>query len=79
MKVTLHSTSKVVDLETRLGAIMPARVWEGRTAASVPVVAFITRIAAEREADLTEFQAELQEYQPPTATVQSWPARMLID
>ena len=79
MKVNLHSTSKIVQLDTASGASMPARVWEGQTENGVPVIAFITRIAAERDADPTEFEAELQQHEPPTPAVQQWPLRMLID
>ncbi len=78
MDVTLHTTTKIVELEHD-GATVPARVWEGHTASGVPVVAFITRITAERDADLTEFQRDLQQASPPSAEVQAWPMRMLID
>jgi len=77
--VTLTSTTRVVTLDTRDGASMPARVWEGVTAGGIPVIAFITRIAAERDQDLAEFEADLQEHTPPSADVAAWPARMLID
>jgi len=40
---------------------------------------FITRIAAERDADLAEFERDLQEQAAPSAPVESWPARMVID
>lgn len=76
MIVHLHNTTKIVAING-----VPARVWEGHTERGVPVIAFITRIriAVEREADLAEFEAELQEMTPPSADVQAWPARMLID
>jgi hypothetical protein len=80
VKVTLHNTTKIVHLFTLGGGDgMPARVWEGHTEAGIPVVAFITRIAAERDADLAEFGRDLQEVTPPTPDVEAWPAHMLID
>jgi len=74
MIVHLHNTTKIVDIND-----VPARVWEGHTDGGVPVIAFITRLAADHGADLAEFTAELQEMSPPNFAVQSWPARMFID
>lgn len=79
MKVQLHSTVKTVDLVTRWGHAVPARVWEGTTEGGVPVIAFITRIAAKDDADLSEFERDLLEMTPPSPDVAAWPARMLID
>ena len=81
MKVTLHNTTKIVHLTIGdgNGDGMPARVWEGHTEAGIPVIAFITRIAAERDADLAEFGRDLQEVTPPSPDVEAWPAHMLID
>lgn len=78
MKVELHNTTKIVELKTPTGCV-PARVWEGHTEAGVPVIAFITRMAAERDADLVEFERELREVTPPSPDVAAWPGRMLID
>lgn len=78
MRVELHNTTKIVDLATATGSV-PARVWEGHTDGGVPVIAFITRIAAERDRDLAEFEHDLQEMTPPSPDVAAWPARMLID
>jgi hypothetical protein len=70
MKVSLESTSRIVQLDG-----VEARVWEGHTEAGVPIHAFITRIAVEKEHDTSQFQAELQEHREPTV---AWPARMLL-
>lgn len=78
MKVELHNTTKIVQLATATGTV-PARVWEGHTEAGVPVVAFITRIAVQRDSDLAEFERDLEEQTPPSPDVAAWPARMLID
>lgn len=40
MKITLESTSKIVELNG-----VPARVWEGKSESGIPCHAFITRIA----------------------------------
>lgn len=77
MDVILSSTSKLVQLEVD-GARVPARVWEGHTAAGVPVIAFITRLAAERHHDQAELEADLSRTRPPSAAAQAWPARMVL-
>lgn len=78
MKVQLHNTTKIVQLVTPDGDV-PARVWEGHTENGIPVIALITRIAAERTEDLAEFESDLQEMTPPSPDAEAWPARMLID
>lgn len=77
MKMTVQSTAKIVDVNG-----VPARVWEGKSEKGTPVIVFVTRIAVREDAGdeaLAEFAAELQEHAPPTAAVDAWPARMLID
>lgn len=83
MQVYLHSTSRVVHLELPaelegVRVAVPARVWEGRTAKGVPVIAFITRIAAERDQDLAEFEQDLAEQRPPSPAAQAFPLRMIL-
>lgn len=74
MKVTVESTPKIVEING-----VPARVWQDQTEGGIPVIAFLTRIAAERDQDLAEFEADLQEHAQPVFDVQQWPDRMLID
>lgn len=77
MKMTIHSTEKIVDING-----VPARIWEGKSQRGTPVIVFVTRIAVAKDAGEEahrEFTDELQEHTPPTAEVQAWPARMLID
>ena len=74
MKIHIHNTDRIVTYNG-----IPARAWEGHTDAGIPVIAFITRIAAERDQDLAEFERDLCETTPPSADVQAWPARMLLD
>lgn len=77
MEVNLTSTSKIVTI-VKGGVEIPARVWEGVTAAGVKVQALITRIAAQQDQDLSQFEAELQEQAAPSAEVQAFPLRMIL-
>jgi hypothetical protein len=77
MRVNLHNTSKVVELELD-GVRVPARLWEGHTANGIPVIAWITRIAAERDQDLREFDADLAEQVAPSPAAEAFPMRMLL-
>jgi hypothetical protein len=77
MKVTLESTDKIVELCLNY-QLMPARVWEGETASGVKVHAYITRIACDPAADVTEFERDLQAHRPPSAAVAALPIRLLL-
>ena len=65
MKVTLESTSKVVELDG-----VPARMWEETTERGVRCFAFITRIAPAQPdpppEQVAEFEADLRAVRPPT-------------
>jgi hypothetical protein len=75
MKVTLESTSKIVDLNNGV----KARLWEGHTESGIEVHAFITRIAVDKDADTSQFDRELLEQKPPKVTLDGvYPARMLL-
>jgi len=65
MKATLESTSKMVELETREGCKMPARIWEGVTESGIPFHAFIIRVGVHKDLDATQFERELQEVRSP--------------
>ena len=76
MKITLESTTKIVELNG-----VPARIWEGKTATGTPVICLVTRVAV--AADLPQevhdqFTDELQECVPPSAEPAAWPARMAL-
>ena len=73
MKVTLQSTTKIVELNG-----VPARVWEGKTDSGIPVHAFITRIACPLDADQSAFEAELVECAPPSPELEVYPARLAL-
>ena len=77
MEVNLVSTSKIITI-VKDGAEIPARVWEGVTAAGIKVQALVTRIAAQKDQDLSQFEAELQETAAPSSEVQAFPLRMIL-
>src|SRR5262249_24671089 len=64
MKVTLESTDRIVELELQ-GAIVPARVWIGRTQKGIECHAFVTRIAVGRQDDASQFERDLREQHVP--------------
>lgn len=76
MKVTLESTTKIVELNG-----VPARVWQGQTESGVEVHAFITRIAVRDDTppeELKRFEDELHEQAAPRPEVQAIDARLLL-
>lgn len=73
MKITVSSTSKVVEVDG-----VQARLWEGRTESGIPVHCFIVRIAAPADADLAEFDRELRACAEPSAAVQAIPLRLIL-
>jgi hypothetical protein len=74
MTITLHSTSKIVELDG-----VPARIWEGTTSSGIPVHAFISRIAVDREADGSQFEAELKECRAPSPDISAtYPSRLVL-
>lgn len=78
MRVTLESTTKIVKLVVG-GAELEARIWEGTTESGIKVHALITRIAAHKDDDLSQFEAELREQRPPTnPDINSYPARLVL-
>jgi hypothetical protein len=82
MKITVESTTKIVDLFID-GAKIPARIWEGATDNGTPVHVFITRIAPTVPLPLSdqierEFGLELQECRPPSAVIAAIPLRLIL-
>ena len=73
MKVILESTTRVVNLDG-----MPCRIWEGETSGGVKCHAYIPRIAAESDQDLSQFETELEEKRRPSPEVAAIPLRMLL-
>jgi hypothetical protein len=73
MKVQLESTTRIVNANG-----INCRVWEGTTESGIRVQAMIPRIAAQKDQDLSEFEAELQEQRQPSADFDPWPLRMVL-
>jgi hypothetical protein len=73
VKITIESTSKVVKLDG-----IDCRVWEGETEGGVKIHAFIPRIGAADDQDLSQFEAELEEMRAPSAAVQMYPVRLIL-
>ena len=74
MKVTLESTTKIVQLNG-----VPARVWEGKTESGIKVHAFITRIAVNKdEPNISEFEGGLKECSAPSVEVAAYPSSMIL-
>jgi len=77
MKVTLESTTKIVEL-TLNGQTLPARVWEGATEHGIRCHAYITRIAVDPALDATEFEKDLKEHRKASAAVEAIPLRLIL-
>lgn len=74
MKITIESTSKIVQLNG-----VPARIWEGTSASGVKVHCYITRVAIDKtETRTQEFEKELQEHRVPSAEVQAIPLKLIL-
>jgi hypothetical protein len=77
MKITIENTSKVVTLQIN-GVEVPARIWEGVSEGGVPVMAYVTRITAPRNADCIEFERALKEVTAPSAEAAVIPLKMIL-
>jgi hypothetical protein len=77
MIVTLHSTTKIVELQVGT-AWVPARIWEGETQSGIQVHAYITRIAVPPGQDVTQFELELEETAAPSPVIEAIPMRLIL-
>lgn len=74
MKITLHNTTRIVNVNG-----VDGRIWEGMTDSGIEVIAVITRIAAPKAADLSQFETELQATAPPSDCATTvFPLRMIL-
>ena len=64
MKITIQNTTRITELITDTGSV-PARLWEGETESGVKVQVLVTRIAALKKDDCSQFERELAEMRPP--------------
>jgi hypothetical protein len=81
MKITIESTSKIVELQTITGGKMQARIWEGTTDDGVPVHCFITRITPTIPKDdprQKAFVRELRETRAPSPEIDVYPLKMIL-
>lgn len=79
MKITIESTTQIIELETKDGrGRIPGRLWEGHTDSGIPVQCIVTRIAAPAAEDLTQFERELRECREPETEPQAFSLRMIL-
>lgn len=78
MKVTIESTTKIVNLINEVGSPVPCRLWEGTTERGVKVHVFVPRIAALADQDLSQFEEELRETRAPSPEVEAYPLRLVL-
>jgi len=78
MRMTIESTDHVVEILHK-GAVVPARVWEGKTERGAPVAVLVTRIAAHLDSDQAEFEQDLKETRPPSPqAIEAFPMRLIL-
>jgi hypothetical protein len=77
MKIAIESTRHIVEIMVQ-GVAVPARLWVGKTESGIEVQCLVTRISALETEDLAEFDRELNEVSPPTATGVAFPLRMIL-
>ena len=82
MKITIESTTKIVQLKTQSGAVVAARIWEGHTASGTPVHCFVTQICPtitdQSDPRFKEFERELLEQVAPSVEVEAIPLRLIL-
>jgi len=78
MKITIESTSKLIEIAVAGGGAVPARIWEGHTKSGIPAHCYITRLAAPASYDQNEFLRELQEHRAPSHEVAAIPMRLIL-
>lgn len=81
MKITLESTTKIVELGIEnTNAFVAARIWEGATDTGIPVHVYIVRIATEKNPpeNEEELKKELLQCRTPSEGVQAIPLRLII-
>ena len=77
MKLQIESTTKIVQLVVD-GKTIPARLWQGHTDSGVPMHAFITRVAVDKQENAAEFERDLQEQAVPRAEFDVYPLRLVL-
>ncbi len=77
MKITIESTTKIVELIID-GKAIPARIWQGHTENGIPMHAFVTRVAVDEHEDASQFEKELQEQAVPRPEFDVYPLRLIL-
>ena len=80
MKISIYSTTKMVDLQTDSG-IVQARLWEGETESGIPIHCFIALVAPSISKDdmrQEEFRCELEQHDAPSPATKAYPLKMVI-
>jgi hypothetical protein len=79
MKITIESTSKLVELLPSVGREpVLCRVWEGQTESGIRMTALIPRVMVLAAEDNSEFDRELQKTRAPSAESMAIPLRMIL-
>jgi len=73
MKIIIESTTQIVEASG-----VQCRLWEGVTEKGIEVQCLIVRIAASKNADLSQFEAELQEQRAPSPMQMAFPTRLVL-
>ncbi len=73
MKITIENTPQIV-----IASGVQCRLWQGISEGGVKVDCLIVRIAADKNADLSQFEAELQEQAAPRVEQSAFPFRMTL-
>ena len=76
VKITLESTNRIITVNGT-----KARIWEGESAAGVPIVAAIATIAVHNSENQAEFERELDEQHKTVSErgIQAFPLRFFLD
>ena len=80
MKITIESTSRIVEVQLHPGAApVPGRIWEGTTDSGIPVTCVVTRVAVKNGQPTEQFEKELKEQKPPSReAIEAFPMRMIL-
>ena len=74
MKITIHSTSKVITLNG-----LPARIWEGMTDKGIKIHCYVAMVGIDKDEDrVEEFKRDLLEQEAPSAAVEVIPLRVIL-
>lgn len=80
MKITIESTSEVLDIAVPGGGTVPARIWKGFTDGGVPVDCYVTRISPQTHdsAHIAQFESELRSCRTPSRELGAVSFRMIL-